>query len=486
MFGIMFAATKLHSHDKMHPMRNRYIYITLLSLLGFSAEATAQAFIQASNNSQALAQTPKLVVTISVHQLRTDHLETYAPLYGEDGLKRLLTAGTVYTNGSYPFTPVDAAAAAATLATGTTPYYHGISSREWFDRTTLRTVKVVRDAKYGYSSAQLATSTLGDELKIATEGVAKVFSFAADAESAILSAGHAADGAAWVEQGKWQTTSYYAPVNQWLSGYTRLYPPMADVNSSLTKMALHCVEQAGYGLDEKTDLLSVSYSVTPTMESYVALDQNVAELISGITRRIPLDRVLFVLTSTGSPKEEEDNDNERYRIPTGKFSISRTAGLLNMYLGATYGSEQYVEAIYSNQLFLNHKLLERKNINMSELLRRSQEFILQLSGVRNVYTASQLLTSDSYLLERIRGGFNVEKCGDLLIDIAPGWQLVNEDTQTSVTSRASNIPFPIIFYGASTSSQRIETPVTVDHIAPTIARAIRIRAPNACSAEPLF
>ena len=157
-----------------------------------------------------------------------------------------------------------------------------------------------------------------------------------------------------------------------------------------------------------------------------------------------------------------------------------------MYLGATYGSEQYVEATYGNQLFLNHKLLERKNINMGEMLRRSQEFILQLSGVRNVYTASQLLTSDSYLLERIRGGFNVEKCGDLLIDIAPGWQLVNEDTQTSVTSRASNIPFPIIFYGASTSSQRIETPVTVDHIAPTIARAIRIRAPNACSAEPLF
>lgn len=457
-------------------MRNRYIYITLLSLLGFSADATAQA----------IAQAPRLVVTISVHQLRTDHLESYAPLYANDGLKRMLTVGTVYTNASYSFTPVDAAAATASLATGTTPYYHGISSSEWLDRSTLRTVNAVHDAKYGYSPAQLATSTLGDELKIATEGIAKVFAFAGDAESAILSAGHAADGAAWVEQGKWKTTDYYAPVNQWLSGYTRLYLPTADVNSSLTQMALQCIQQVGYGLDDKTDLLSISYCVSPSMESYIELDKNVSELINGITRRIPLEHVLFVLTSTGATKEEENNDNERYRIPTGKFNISRTASLLNMYLGATYGSEQYVEAIYGNQLFLNHKLLERKNINLGDILRRSQEFILQLSGVRHVYTASLLMTSDSNLLERIRGGFNVEKCGDLLIDIAPGWQLVNEDTHTTTSSRAINIPFPIIFYGASIHSQRVETPVTVDHIAPTIARAIRIRAPNACAAEPLF
>jgi hypothetical protein len=106
--------------------------------------------------------------------------------------------------------------------------------------------------------------------------------------------------------------------------------------------------------------------------------------------------------------------------------------------------------------------------------------------VRHVYTASQLTTSDSNQLERIRNGFNVEKCGDLMIEIAPGWELVNESNHTSTTSRVSNIPFPIIFFGAGVKAQRIQTPVTADAIAPTIARIIRIRAPNACSAEPLF
>ena len=458
-------------------MSNKYIYITLLSVLGFSAEAVAQA----------VAQAPKLVISISVDELRTDHLETFAPLYSPNGLKKLLTEGTFYTNTSYSFAPVDRASAAASLSTGSTPYYHGITGAEWLDRSILRPVRAVHDARQGYSPRQLGTSTLGDELKIATNGIAKVFAFAATPENALLSAGHAADGAAWMQSNSWVITNYYEPMNQWLRGYTRLYQPSADKNASVTEIALDCIARSGIGIDEKPDLLSIGYSVTPDMEGYVALDRTVARLVDSVSKRVPLDRVLFVLTSTGSERvENEQNNNEKYRIPTGKFYINRTANLLNMYLGATYGTAQYVEAIYRNQLFLDHKLLERKNINIGDIMRRAQEFILQLSGVRHVYTANELTTSDNNQLNRIRNGFNVEKCGDLLIDIAPGWELVNENNHTSTTSRASNIPFPILFYGAGVKAQRIQTPVTADAIAPTIARIIRIRAPNACEAEPLF
>lgn len=458
-------------------MSNKYLYITLLSVLGFSEELTAQVVTQA----------PKLVVSITVDELRTDELETFSPLYSPNGLKRLLQDGTVFTNASYPFTPVDRASAAASLSTGSTPYYHGITGAEWLDRSTLRPVRSVHDLRLGYSPKQLGTSTLGDELKIATNGIAKVFAFAASPENAILSAGHAADGAAWMQNNQWVITSYYEPLNQWLRGYTRLYQPSANANASVTEIALDCLNGGGLALDDKTDLLSVGYTVDSQMESYVALDRTIAQLVDSVSKRVPLDRVLFVLTSTGTRRvENEQNNNEKFRIPTGKFYINRTANLLNMYLGATYGTAQYVEAIYRNQLFIDHKLLERKNINMSEMLRRAQEFILQLSGVRHVYTANQLTTSDSNQLNAIRNGFNVEKCGDLIIEVAPGWELVNENDNTSTTSRACNIPFPIIFYGAGVKSQRVQTPVTVDAIAPTIARIIRIRAPNACSTEPLF
>lgn len=457
-------------------MRNRYIYITLLSILGFNAETYAQVIVQA----------PRLVVSITIDQLRTDYLETYAPLYSNDGLKRLLTDGKVFINGAYNFTPVDRASAIASLHTGTVPYYNGITAEEWLDKQTLRPQNCVRDQQIGYSPQFLGTSTISDELKMATNGVAKVFSFAPTADAAILSAGHAADGAAWVSNGKWATTTYYRPINQWLSGYTRLFLPGTDVNKAVTDAALKCLEQAGVGNDDKTDLLSLTYEAGRQMESYVELDRQMALLLNGIERQIARDRVLFVITGTSSREEEEESNQERYRIPTGTFYINRTANLLNMYLGAIFGSAKYVEFCHKNHIYFNHQLLRQKNIHLGEICSRSQEFLLQLSGVRNVYTANQLLTSDSYLLESIRNGFNVEKCGDLIIDIAPGWKLINEDTLEKSISRSAHIPFPIIIYGAGTKAERIQTPVTVDRIAPAVARAIRIRAPNACSSEPLF
>lgn len=457
-------------------MRNRYLYITLLSILGFSAEAAAQA----------IAQTPQLVVSIAIDQLRTDYLETYAPLYSQGGFKMLLSKGMVYPNASYNFTPVDHASASASLLTGSTPYYNGVTGVRWLDRKTLRPHNIVEDPEQGYSPAQLLTSTLGDEMKIAFNGLCKVFSFATNAESAILSAGHVSDGTVWCSQGGWKTTPYYPSDSQWISQYIHQYNPTDDANRNVTALALRCIEHSGIGLDDNTDLLCLGYTLQPDIVGYQLLDHDIADLIKGVQRKLPNGRVLFVLTGTGTMAEERESENERFRIPTGKFYINRAANLLNMYLGAVYGSAQYVEACHGNQLYLNRKLIEKKNLNLGDALRQAQEFVLQMSGVRNVYTSTQLLTSDSQLLQRVRNGFNIDKCGDLLIDIAPGWQLVNEETSSSSMSRSSYIPFPIIFYGTNIEAERIVTPVTVERIAPTVARAIRIRAPNACSAEPLF
>jgi len=453
-------------------MRNRYLYITLLSLLGFNHEAAAQA----------IAEAPRLVVSIIVNQLRTDYLETYSPLYQQEGLKRLLNEGMFFPNASCSFTPVDRASGTASIATGTTPYYNGVTGLEWIDRNTLRPQNILQDL----SPDLLATSTLSDELKIATNGASKVFAFAEHPENAILSAGHAADGAMWLENYKWVIAPCYKPENQWLSWYIRQYSPQTDANENVTDLALKCVEQSGIGQHGTTDLLNVSYTVEPDTMSYRMLDYYVARLVSGIQHKLGRKRVLFILTGSGCIKEESENDNERFNIPTGKFYINRAANLLNMYLGAIYGSGQYVETYWRNQIFLNHKLINQKNLDRSELQRRAQEFILQMSGVRNVYTSAQLQTSDSQLLQHIRNGFNIDKCGDLLIGIAPGWQLTNEDTHTTTVSRNSYIPFPIIFFGADIKAQRVPDLVTTDRIAPTIARAIRIRAPNACTAEPLF
>lgn len=440
---------------------------------------------------------PRLVVNIVVDQLRSDFLEAFSPHYGNSGFKRLLSQGEVYSSVSYPFTPVDRASAVAALTTGTAPYYNSIVGQRWLNRETLRPVRCTDDEQYpGVETAQtasparLGTSTLADELKVASGGKAIVWSVAPYCDAAVMAGGHAADGVLWFDDQRngWCSSEYYCKIlPQWARSKVKAN---ADMNAEVTDMALACVAYAGMGKDEVTDLLCIMYSAggdaAKLKAVYMGLDIELIRLVTAIEQRVGQQNVLFVLTSTGYCEEREDANYETYRIPTGTFYMSRTADLLNMYMGAIWGQGKYVEATFRNHIFLNHNLLDKKTISISEATSRAQELLVMMSGVRNVYTSLQLLTLSNEQIERVRNGYNPEHCGDLVVEAAPGWRVLTENTGESEYSRASFFHFPIIFYGAGMEAQRIQTPVTIDRIAPTIARVIRTRTPNACSAEPLF
>ncbi len=451
---------------------------------------------------QAFELAPRLVVNITIDQLRSDYIEAFSPLYTEGGFRRILKQGLVYDGAQYPFTPVDAASAAATIATGTTPYYNGIIGRQWLNRETLRPTFCTDDDKFGASAQHVKTSTVGDELKVSTNGLAVVYSFAALQESAILSAGHAADGAFWFDkQLGWRGTTYYNADPQWLSDFNRQHPynkktAQTSTNERVVDVSLQAIDAAMMGQDDNSDLLYITLSATKAdgtpvthwqteMESvYMQLDQTLARLIAGIEQRVPLSKVLFIVTSTGYT-DESPADLSQYHIPTGTFYINRTSNLLNIYLGAFYGQGRYVEQVYGNQMYINRKLLEQKRVAMSEVLSRSQDFLVLNAGVADVYTSERLLNGGNDV-QKMRGGFCPTISGDLIVEVSPGWKLLNEDTQEQYTSRAAFVPFPIIFMGMGLQPTRISTPVTVDRIAPTVAKAIRIRAPNACNESPLF
>lgn len=468
---------------------NRYLAIIIAALT--------------ATEMQAFQLAPRLVVNIAIDQLRSDYMEAFAPFYGKDGLRKLMEQGTVYDAASYPYAPVDKASALATLSTGTPPYYHGIVSTKWLDRQTLRPVFCIEDHTHYLSPSKLSTSTIGDELKINTNGSAIVYSVAAAPECAILAAGHAADAAMWIDAktGKWRTSTYYsATPPAWFKAYTSITSPTSNSktnsNDAVVDLSLQAIKSAAMGKDDVSDIISITLSATkddgqPTinwkteMESvYRQLDSTLGRLISGIEKEVGLEHTLFVITSTGYA-EETATDLSKYRIPTGTFYINRTANLLNMYLSAIYGQGRYAEACYHNQIYLNHKLIEQKKLSLNDVLSRSQEFLVLSAGVSDVYTTDRLLAGNNDIL-KIRNGFNPNLNGDITIEVKPGWKLLNEDTQETYTSRAGFVPFPIIIYGAGTKPQRINTQVTVDRIAPTIAKSIRIRAPNACSAAPLF
>lgn len=453
---------------------------------------------------QASELAPRLVVNITVDQLRSDYLEAFNNFYSTYGFRRIMDNGLVYESASYPFTPVDRSSAVATISSGTTPFYNGIIGSEWLDRKTLRPTSCVDSEDGGYSPSRLRVSTVSDELKVNTNGDALIYSLAPTKEESILSAGHAADGAFWIgSNGQWEGTAYYnKSLPRWVKDYNSEYERLSkkrknyQTNDNVVDMTLALLRSTQIGRDDVSDMLNITLTASmPDGKAvsdwqkdmpavYQGLDYSLGRIINAIEKSVGLDKALFVLTSTGYAQEKEDN-LEKYRIPTGTFYINRTMSLLNMYLGAIYGQGHYVEQCYGNELYFDHRLIEQKRLSMTEILSRSQEFLLQLAGVADVYTSGRILAGNNDI-QKIRSGYNPSISGDIIINVSPGWRLLNETTQQTYTSRASVVSFPIIFYGNGISHEKVTTPVTVDRIAPTIAKTIRIRAPNACASQPLF
>ena len=457
---------------------NRYLAILIAALT--SAEM------------QAFQLAPRIVVNITVDELRSEYIESFSPMFSSEGLRKLIEQGKMYEIASYPSNPIDRASAIATLATGATPFYHGIVAEQWLDRQTLRPVYCVDDEKRQTTANRLLTSTLGDELKISSQGKAVVYGIAATRDAAILSAGHAADNAFWIDERlhKWMSSPFYSNKRPaWLGN-----SEVVTNNETVVEKALDAFKASAMGADEVTDMLNVTLSAGISNKNvsnlkvemqniYLQLDQSIAKLVSSIEQKVGKNRVLFILTSTGTHSDEVV-DYQQYRVPTGIFYINRTASLLNVYLSAIYGQGTYIEACHKNQMFINHKLIEQKRLSLHDVLLRCQELLFQSAGVGDVYTSERLLTSGKDV-EKLRAGFKSTLCGDIIIEVAPGWKLYNEKSNEQYTSRLGVASFPIIFYGNDIKPARVTLPVTVDRIVPTVAKAIHIRAPNGCNSETL-
>lgn len=523
---------------------NRYRFLSSLIVLMAIAGAEAQT-------SQ---EVPRLVVNVVIDQLRSDYLQAFAPLYGDKGFARLMQQGRVYSQAEYPFNSPDRASSVACLSTGTSPYENGVVGERWLDRQSLVPLYCVDDPDFtGHltsdksSARNLAVSTLGDELKISTEGKGIVMSIAPNRDAAILAAGHAADGAYWIDDntGKWASSSYYGELPEWASAFDKSKPlssriggivwkPLNDlvgnfnyfvaggsrkpfshkfsgerkyrefkasacVNDEVNLFVKQAFQNNAFGVDAVTDLLCVTYYAggydhqmssqygMELQDTYARLDRQLEELFDLVEHRVGEGKVLFVVTSTGYCDSEDANDISQYRIPTGTFSITKAQLLLNMYLIAVYGPGQYVETALDNEIYLNLKLIESRSINLAEMLARCGDFLIQLSGVRDVYTSQRLsLGAWTPGISKLRNAYNPKCSGDILVQVSPGWMLSNEDTHEQTLTRESYMGFPLFIMGCGVTPEKVTEPITVDRVAPTVANALRIRAPNACSLAPLY
>ncbi len=165
---------------------------------------------------------PKLVVGIVIDQMRYDYLIRFANKYGNNGFKRLLKDGFSLENAHYNYIPTYTAVGHTSIYTGTTPVNHAIISNNWYDKFLKKTIYCVDDTNYKTvgndgkggekSPHRMLTTTITDQLRLAQNMKGKTIGIAIKDRSAILPAGHTANGAYWFDggsKGDWITSSYY-------------------------------------------------------------------------------------------------------------------------------------------------------------------------------------------------------------------------------------------------------------------------------------
>lgn len=193
---------------------------------------------------------PRLVVVISIDQFRGDYVSRFSDHYLPSNLRGFnffATKGANFIDAHYMHIPTATGPGHGVITTGSQPALNGIVGNDWFDRSAGKvmycvdddSVQTVGGASKPMSPRNLRVSTVGDELKMATGGKAKVVSVAFKDRAAILLAGHAADTVVWFDggNGKWVTSTYYAPdkkLKPWVEQVNALNVPATTVGKDWT------------------------------------------------------------------------------------------------------------------------------------------------------------------------------------------------------------------------------------------------------------
>lgn len=190
---------------------------------------------------------PKLVVGVVVDQMRWDYLYRYRARYGEDGFNRLLSEGFSCENTRIPYVPSVTAIGHTCIYTGSVPSIHGIAGNNFVkggvkvyctDDNTVKPVGTKGKAAL-MSPRNLWVSTIGDEMKIASNGRAKVVGVALKDRASILPAGHSADGAYWFDDatGNFVTSSFYMDrLPQWVNNFNKEKRPAHYLSTPWTTL----------------------------------------------------------------------------------------------------------------------------------------------------------------------------------------------------------------------------------------------------------
>lgn len=517
----------------------------ILSSFALTQDISAQEIARKEN--------PRLVVGITVEGLSIDYLNLLKERFGNDGLGYVMNNGVTLTDVDFGTQLDGTAAnamiytgAAPTINGIDQTEIFDITTRRVVPALNSQSPSA---ADENYSPSALLATTLTDELKIDGAGSAQVHSVAPDASMAITAAGHAANTAYWINNasGKWTTSSYYQdrptfiqyrnrmrPVDAvldtlvWKPSFNpsafpfiatiqaeypyRVFFPNSDpqryrkyklspiVNDEITHIAAEYIKSLDLGKHEATDMLSLAYTLQPypygsgadekmqAVDGYIRLDRNLENLFKEINNTVGMQNTLVFIVGT-PVNSRSRRDDDKWRIPTGDFSVRKASSLLNLYLINRFGNGDWIAGYHNGYFYLNTSTIAEHQVDASQVRTTAAEFLRKMAGVAYAYPIDDIVGRRVHdRADAVARNTRADRTGDIAVTTAPGWKVVDSDSadsESNLTYRMGVSTSPAFILYPTLQEETITSPVDARAIAPTIASILHIRAPNGASLPPL-
>jgi Type I phosphodiesterase / nucleotide pyrophosphatase len=482
---------------------------------------------------------PKLVVIVVIDQFRGDYLERYRDQWGEGGFRLLLEHGADFTDCNYNYANTRTAPGHSTLLTGAYSNGHGIMANQWWDPQKKKMVTSVEDdgvklvgiasSGPGASPHNLLADTLGDELKLATQGKARVFGVALKDRAAILPAGFAGNGAYWIDQktGTWITSTYYrSDLPKWAQDFNDgkrsekyLNQEWKDSDGKVlrtTKPAegkpgsfYELVGSTPYGNDyefefarelvtyEKlgngpaTDLLIVSLSANDILghkagpdsaemqAMAMALDRQLAGFFEFLGHQLGLANVWIALSADHgvAPLPQVA---AKLHLPAAGLAADKMRAQVNSVLSARFARPaEYLKDFDYPLAWLNSDAFAAIKIKEEDAERAVGDALTQ-TGLRAYYTRSQLERGDVAASETgLKYLHSYSPLGGWYVMGVPIPYTVGSSSRTDHTSPYTyDTHVPLAFYGLPFQPGTYRTHAEPVDLAATLASLLGINAPT--------
>lgn len=512
------------------------------SLLSLAIFVTTAIWLPVPSLASAYNGHPKLVVVIVIDQFRGDYLERYHDRFGDAGFRILMDRGAYFPNCNYNYANTRTAPGHSTLFTGAYSNGHGIAANEWLDPKKKRMVTSVEDddtklvgvseSKSGASPHNLLADTIGDEMKLATQGKSRVFGVSLKDRAAILPAGFAGDAAYWIDpqSGGWITSTYYRnELPLWVQEFNSARPQKywdrdwKDVQGTLLASTAHRKgkdgSEAGFyevigstsfgneyelefakelvvyekvGRGPATDLLIVSLSPNDILGHRVGpdspemaqmaldLDKQLADFFSFLGHQIGLANVWIALSADHGVATLPDVV-KKLRIPAANLGAAKIEEQINAALTAKFSPGHpaaYVKLDYP-VAWLDQDAFAVVHVREHDAETAVGEAMKQ-AGLRDFYTKSRLAEDevpDTPLGHKYLNSYSPE--GSWFVMGVPDIYTVGGLRGTDHASPYNyDTHVPLAIYGLPFRVGVYHSSVEPVDLAPTLASVLGINAPT--------